>query len=135
MRGSERVLLALLVTAAMSGCTTPEPGAPGAATTATSATSAVNTIVLDVTGTATITSLTLVVDGATTEEKAVTLPWSKTLEFPVDSGRHEWKLQLKYGGGDVLAKSTANGKPLTQTAGSGSPGSDSSSELSGSIAK
>lgn len=132
---SRRFLLALLVTAALSGCATPEPETPGSATTTTSAASAVNTIVLDVTGTATITSLTLVVDGDSTEEKPVTLPWTRTLEFPVDSGRHEWKLVLKYGGGNVLAKSTANGKPLTQTAGSGSPGSDSSSELSGSISQ
>ncbi|MFD4637306.1 hypothetical protein ACFWN2_08335 [Lentzea sp. NPDC058436] len=125
-----RILLALLVAATLSACTTAEPGTPE-----TTATSAVDKIVLDVTGTATISTLTLVVDGTSTEEQAVTLPWSRTLEFPVDSGRHEWKLVLKYGGGSVLAKSTANGKPLTQTAGSSSPGSDSSSELSGSISK
>jgi hypothetical protein len=129
---SWRFVLASLTAVALSGCTTPEPGTPAPGTTASSA---VNKIVLDVTGTATISTLTLVVDGTSTEEQSVTLPWTKSLEFPVGSGRHEWKLVLKYGGGTVLAMSTANGKPLTQTAGSGSPGGDSSSELSGSTSK
>lgn len=94
-----------------------------------------NKIVLEVTGTATVSSLTLVVDGSSTEETAVALPWTKTLEFPKESGAHEWKLVLRHSGGSVLATCTANGELLTQTAGSGSPGSDSTAQLSGNIAK
>ncbi|WP_330274377.1 hypothetical protein OG205_01410 [Lentzea sp. NBC_00516] len=116
---SRRITSALLVMGLLSGCTT--------------AKAAPNVIVLEVTGTATISSLTLIVDGTSSEETSVALPWNRTLEFPAESGGHEWKLVLRHSGGSVLATCTANGELLTQTAGSSSPGSDSSAQVSGSI--
>ncbi|MFD4676150.1 hypothetical protein ACFWNN_40945 [Lentzea sp. NPDC058450] len=128
---SRRFVLALLVTGLLSACGStpaPPPESP-APTTAAEMTK----IVLEVTGTATITTLTLTVDGTATEEKSVTLPWSRTLEFPQKSGKHEWKLEMSYDGGSVQAKAVSAGRLLTQTSGSGSPGSTNTARLSGSI--
>jgi hypothetical protein len=86
-----------------------------------------------VTGTAVLTSLTFTLDGKATEEKDVALPWTRTVEVPFGGGRHEWGLTLRYGGGDVAATGTVDGKPLTQTTGSGSPGSDNTADLGGSF--
>lgn len=125
---SRRFVAVLLIMGLLGGCAgTPAPDSPAEVE--------LDKIVLDVTGTATVSSLTLVVDGTSTEETAVALPWSKTLEFPKESGGHEWKLVLRHSGGSVLATCKANGELLTQTASSGSPGSDSTAQLSGSIAK
>ncbi|WP_394620684.1 hypothetical protein JNUCC0626_16710 [Lentzea sp. JNUCC 0626] len=131
---SRRFVCALLVTGLISACgsaPTPPPESPAPTTTTTTA--AKTEIVLEVTGTATITTLTLTVDGTATEEKNVALPWNKTLEFPQKSGKHEWKLEMSYDGGTVHAKGVSAGRLLTQTSGSGSPGSTNSARLSGSI--
>ncbi|MEU0882231.1 hypothetical protein ABZ345_26745 [Lentzea sp. NPDC005914] len=131
---SRRFVLSLLVMGMLSGCVSPGSGTPApqqeSMTVATS-TVPLNVIVLEVTGTAVISSLTLVVDGSSSEENSVKLPWRRSFDFP--AGGHEWKLVLRYSEGDVLATSTANGRLLTQAGGSSSPGSDSSTELSGSI--
>jgi hypothetical protein len=135
---SRRFTSALLLMGLLSGCAgtgTPAPGPASSGTvtpSSTTAKAAPNVIVLEVTGSATISTLTLVVDGSSSEETSVTLPWSRTLEFPAASS-HEWKLVLRHSGGSVLATSTANGQLLTQTAGSSSPGSNSTAQLSGSI--
>ncbi|MFS8096989.1 hypothetical protein LFM09_07585 [Lentzea alba] len=122
---SRRFALTLLVMTLLAGCAATEPGAP--------VKPALDVIKLEVTGTATISSLELTVDGKTTEERSVTLPWNRDLEFPQESGPHEWKLVLHHGGGSVLAKSFANGEPLTQSSGSSSGGTNSTAQLSGSI--
>ncbi|MEU3644311.1 hypothetical protein AB0E59_13115 [Lentzea sp. NPDC034063] len=136
---SRRFASAVLVLGLLGGCTgartpdSPTTVPPSSSTTAEKA--APNVIVLEATGTATISSLTLVVDGTSSEETSVALPWTRTLEFPAESGSHEWKLVLRHSGGSVLATCKANGELLTQTAGSSSPGSDSTAQLSGSISK
>ncbi|MGW6929726.1 hypothetical protein ACWGE0_06620 [Lentzea sp. NPDC054927] len=139
---SRRFTSALLLVGLLSGCAgtgTPAPAPDSSvavtpSSTTAKAEAAPNVVVLEVTGTATISSLSLVVDGSSSEETSVALPWSRTLEFPAASS-HEWKLVLRHSGGSVLATSTANGQLLTQTAGSSSPGSDSTAQLSGSITK
>lgn len=135
---NRRLSSALLVLGLLGGCTgarTPDSSTSVPLSSSTTTKAAPNVIVLEATGTATISSLTLVVDGTSSEEASVALPWTRTLEFPVESGRHEWKLVLRHSGGSVLATCTANGELLTQTAGSSSPGSDSTAQLSGSISK
>ncbi|MFI9387192.1 hypothetical protein [Kutzneria sp. NPDC052558] len=88
---------------------------------------------LKVTGSA-VVDLTFTVDGKTSDEKAVTLPWHKTVEVPYGGGHHEFSLDMKHKGGDLVATATVDGKLLTQTAGSGSPGSDNTENLGGSFA-
>lgn len=86
---------------------------------------------LEATGTATLTSLTFTLDGKASEEKDVKLPWRKTVTVPGEP--HEWELTMEHTGGDLLATATVDGQLLTQTAGSGSPGSNNTANLSGSI--
>ena len=89
---------------------------------------------LEAKGTARITLLTFTMDGKTTQQKSVKLPWRKAVDVP--AGDHEWKLTMKYGNGTVFAVSKVDGQVLTQTAGSSSGGSsNSSAELSGSFSK
>lgn len=89
---------------------------------------------LEAKGTARITLLTFTMDGKTTQQKSVKLPWRKAVDVP--AGDHEWKLTMKYGNGTVFALSKVDGQVLTQTAGSSSGGSsNSSAELSGSFSK
>jgi hypothetical protein len=89
---------------------------------------------LEAKGTARITLLTFTMDGKTTQQKSVKLPWRKAVDVP--AGNHEWKLTMKYGNGTVFAVSKVDGQVLTQTAGSSSGGSsNSSAELSGSFSK
>ncbi|MGO1056556.1 hypothetical protein [Crossiella sp. CA198] len=86
---------------------------------------------LEVTGSAVITTLTFTLDGQVSEEKGVKLPWRKTVEVPFGGGKHEWRLTLQHSGGNMIATSMVNGKPLTRTGGSGSPGSTNTANLSG----
>lgn len=87
---------------------------------------------LEVTGTATL-DLTFTLDGQVSEEKAVTPPWSKRVEVPYGSGRHEWELTMRHGGGSLAATATTDGQLVTQTGGAGSPGSTNTANLTGSF--
>lgn len=134
-----RTVVALLSAGLLAACTnaTPPttPAAPETTGTPSSSPAPERQHVLDVevTGTAVLTTLTFTFDGKTTEEKDVVLPWTKKVEVPYGSGRHEWELTMRHSGGQVAATGSVDGKLLTQTAGSGSPGSDNSSNLSGSF--
>ncbi|GAA1954806.1 hypothetical protein GCM10009754_25490 [Amycolatopsis minnesotensis] len=87
---------------------------------------------LEVTGTATL-SLTFTLDGKVSEEKAVKLPWRKDVEAPYGTEPHEFRLTMRHTGGTVAATATVDGKLVTRTAGSGSPGSNNTANLSGSF--
>ncbi|WP_433260426.1 hypothetical protein ACQPZF_24095 [Actinosynnema sp. CS-041913] len=133
------VVVALLAASLLTACggsappaaSTPPPGETTAATSTSPARQHV--LVLDVTGTATLSSLTFTLDGKVSEEKEVGLPWSKTVEVPYGTGNHEWELTMRHSGGTFAATATVDGRLLTQTAGSGSPGSDNTANLSGSF--
>lgn len=90
-------------------------------------------LVIEATGTARISLLTFTLDGKTTQQKAVRLPWRKSVSVPFGTGNHEWKLTMKYGSGNLFATSTVDGQLLTQTGGSSSGGGTSNAELSGSF--
>lgn len=87
---------------------------------------------LEVTGTATL-SLTFTLDGKAEEENPVTLPWRKTVAVPYGTGRHEFTLAMRHSGGTLAATATVDGKLLTRTGGSSSPGSTNTANLSGSF--
>jgi hypothetical protein len=74
-----------------------------------------HTLVLSVTGTATLENVTYLVNGRTVEEKTATLPWEKT--FQIRSGK--WNLMIRHGDGDIEAFATVDGKLVTQGAGGG----------------
>jgi len=86
-----------------------------------------------VTGTAASPSLTFELDGKVSEEKPTALPWRKTVEVPYGTGRHEWKLTIGHSGGNMSATATTDGKLVTRTGGSGSPGSTNTATLKGSF--
>lgn len=105
------VLLAALLAA---GCST-----GGTPSTSTSPAGEPHRLVFDVTGTATITTLTCTIDGKTTEEKNVKLPWSRTFSFPSHTGKHVYDLVIKYTNGDVTATAEIDGQPWGSSRGSG----------------
>jgi predicted component of type VI protein secretion system len=107
--------------------------AMGLLTACGSSESAPRVLELEVTGTATLTSLTFTLDGQASEEKQVKLPWRKTVSVQTGDRQHDWELAMRHSGGDLYATAKVDGKLLTQTAGSGSPGSDNTANLSGSF--
>ncbi|MCS7484154.1 hypothetical protein ACFFQW_40400 [Umezawaea endophytica] len=130
-----RTAVALLSAGLLTACGTPTPSptpSPTPDPTSSSPTSERRHVLdVQVTGTAVLTSLTFTFDGKATEEANVVLPWTKKVEVPYGSGRHEWELAMRYDGGDVGATGTVDGKLLTRTEGSASPGSNSTANLSG----
>ncbi|MFJ7216243.1 hypothetical protein [Amycolatopsis sp. NPDC098790] len=76
-------------------------------------------LVFDVSGTATITTLTCTVDGKETTETAVKLPWSRTFSFPAGTGKHEYRVVMKYTDGSVKATAKLDGRLQSSSAGSG----------------
>lgn len=129
------IAVAVLMVALLTGCGNPTPPTASAQSevTTVSSTSESHVLELEVTGTATLSALTFILDGQATEENAVSLPWRKTVSVPSGTGRHEWKLTMRHSGGNLSATATLDGKPLTRTSGSGSPGSDNTATLSGSF--
>ena len=93
----------------------------------------VHVLEVEVTGTAVLTTVEFTLDGQVAEEKSVVLPWNRKVEVPYGGGRHEWQVRMAYDGGEMAAVATTDGKLVTRTAGSGSPGSANSANLSGSI--
>ena len=131
-----RTVAALLSATALAACGEPTAPVTSPAPETTSSSAAPeqrHVLEVEVTGTAVLTSLTFTLDGKAVEETAVALPWTRTVEVPFGGGRHEWELAMRYDGGDVAATGTVDGKLLTQTAGSGSPGSTNTANLSGSF--
>ncbi|WP_143101864.1 hypothetical protein [Amycolatopsis marina] len=112
---------------------TAPPAEPNTATTSSSPAAEEHVLELEVTGTATLSSLTFTLDGKVSEEKAVKPPWRKTVEVPYGTGRHEWRLTMRHSGGSLSATATVDGKLVTRTGGAGSPGSNNTANLTGSF--
>jgi hypothetical protein len=104
----------LLATALAAGCgTEAPPGEP-------------HQLVIDVSGTATVTALTSTIDGADTEEKDVKLPWSHTFSFPSGTGKHTYRVVMRYADGSVNATAKLDGKLRSSSSGGGDgPGNQS----------
>jgi hypothetical protein len=89
-----------------------------------------HTLRLDVTGEGNL-SITYVINGRSTTEPQVTLPWRKDIQL-TKKGEDTWKLAMtRQGEGSVSAVAYVDGQPITRTAGSGSSGG--TSNLSGSV--
>ncbi|MFD9737157.1 hypothetical protein [Umezawaea sp. NPDC059074] len=125
------VVVAMLGVAVLAACSNVAPPAPPPSSPSRDA--RVHVLEVEVTGTAVLTTLEFTLDGKVAKEKGVVLPWNKKVEVPYGGGRHEWQVRMEYDGGDMAAVATTDGKLVTQTAGSGSPGSANSANLSGSF--
>jgi hypothetical protein len=111
IRGWSLVLAAVLSVAA--GCSSKEDP---------------HTLTLDVTGEGRVT-LTYVIDGQTTTEPQVTLPWRKDISLAAP-GKDTWELSIQQeGDGEMSAVAYIDGNLFTSTAGSGG----GTSRLSGSV--
>jgi hypothetical protein len=87
-----------------------------------------HTLTLDVKGVGRAT-LTYVIDGRTTTEPQVTLPWRKDIRLTAP-GKDTWVLSIQQeGDGEMSAVAYVDGRPFTSTAGSGG----GTSRLSGSV--
>jgi hypothetical protein len=89
-----------------------------------------HTLTLDVGGQGSVT-LTYVINGKSTTENSVTLPWRKDFDLTKE-GEDTWSLAItRQGAGSVNAVAYVDGQAFTRTAGSGSGGG--TSRLSGSV--
>jgi hypothetical protein len=118
------VAIAMLVTACGSAPAPTPPTVSGSPTVTTGQSSkapahAPHQLVIEVSGAATIDTLTYTIDQNKTDEHAVGLPWGKTFEFPYGTGRHTWDLELSYPDGTVNATATMDGQLVTNSSGSG----------------
>ncbi|WP_173140019.1 hypothetical protein [Kibdelosporangium persicum] len=121
---------ALLTACLLTACAQPAPS-PGPAPS--SAPARQHQLLVEVTGTATISSLVFTLDGQTTEEKDVTPPWRKEVAVPYGTGRHEWKLTMRHSGGTLSATGSVDGKLVTRTGGASSGGTTNTASLTGSF--
>lgn len=124
------VLAALLGAGLLTACgeSAPPPGTPPS-----SAATQQHQLELEVTGTATLSSLVFTLDGQSSEEKDIKPPWRKTVTVPYGTGRHEWKLTMQHSGGTLSATATVDGKLVTRTGGSSSGGTTNTANLTGSF--
>lgn len=134
------VVVALVAAGLLSACgesappaTFTPPGATEPAQETKQQEAKLHVLEIEVTGTATITTLTFTLDGKTSEEKNVTLPWRKRIEIPYGTGRHEYNVAMQRGAGKVFATASVDGKLVTQTSGQSSGGGTATSNLSGSF--
>ncbi|OZM74720.1 hypothetical protein CFN78_00280 [Amycolatopsis antarctica] len=123
----------LLTACGQTSPTTTPPPAEAAPAASSAPAQQEHRLEVEVTGTATLTSLAFTLDAEVSEETAVTLPWRKSVVVPYGAGRHEWTLTLQHTGGDMAATATVNGKLVTRTGGGGSAGSNNTAKLSGSF--
>jgi hypothetical protein len=87
-------------------------------------------LTLDVGGEGTVT-LTYVINGKSTTENSVTLPWRKDFDL-TNEGEDTWSLAItRQGEGSMNAVAYVDGQTFTRTAGSGSGGG--TTRLSGSV--
>ncbi|URM94722.1 hypothetical protein LUW76_10520 [Actinomadura madurae] len=87
-------------------------------------------LTFEVEGEGTVT-MTYVINGRSTTEPQVTLPWKKDIKL-TKQGEDTWSLVMKREGeGSLSAVAYVDGQPLTRTAGSGTGGG--TSRLSGSV--
>lgn len=85
-----------------------------------------HTLTFEVEGEGTVT-MTYVINGRSTIEPQVTLPWKKDIKL-TKQGEDTWSLVMKREGeGSLSAVAYVDGQPLTRTAGSGTGGGTSRS--------
>ncbi|MFJ1761150.1 hypothetical protein ACIOD2_12585 [Amycolatopsis sp. NPDC088138] len=117
MKRTAVLVAAAFLAAGCSGTTggTPSPASSGS----TSVAEEPHRLAFDVSGTAVVTTLTCTVDGKTTEEKNVKLPWSRTFSFPAHTGKHEYQVVMQYSDGSVNATAKVDGRLQTSSSGGG----------------
>jgi hypothetical protein len=136
---------ATLLVTILAGCSTATagnpvaaPGSPPAATTTTTASVPVpasttpkspHFLVINLTGSGTLSTLTYVVAGKSTTETGVAVPWRKSLELPSGMGQQEWSLHGELARGSVQSEVTLDGQVITQ----GSISGGGEFNLSGSV--
>ncbi|WP_173068430.1 hypothetical protein [Phytohabitans houttuyneae] len=75
-------------------------------------------LVFTATGTAALTSVTYELDGKSTAVTDRKLPLRLSVDVPSDGLRHEWKLTIKHGKGNVELRAIFNGKVVGTSRGS-----------------
>ncbi|VVJ18034.1 Uncharacterised protein [Amycolatopsis camponoti] len=120
-----RLLPALAATVLLAGCSAGVGGRPSPAPvipvppTSGAPAAPPHKLEIKIEGTAVLTKLTYTIDGETTEENNVKLPWSHTFDFAPHSGKHVYNIVMRSGGGDVDATATVDGQPWGRSSGSG----------------
>lgn len=120
-----RLLPALAATVLLAGCSasvggtpSPAPGTP-AAPESSAPPAQPHKLEIKIEGTAVLTKLTATIDGETTEENDVKLPWSHTYSFAPHTGKHVYNIVMRSAGGEVTATATVDGQPWGRSSGSG----------------
>ncbi|GAA4509375.1 hypothetical protein GCM10023191_070510 [Actinoallomurus oryzae] len=72
-----------------------------------------HTLVFDVTGQGTLSSLTYTIDGRATGRKSVGLPWHQTFRLPARKGGHKWDLTAKLDSGSVYVEVYLDGARMS----------------------
>lgn len=106
------------------GTATGAGGAPAATATTTPATPSAKplSLVFEVTGTGTLTTISYGVNGKVTRtKKAQRLPWRRTVDVPGDSGSVGWEIRLTLGSGKAHCRVSLDGRTLLDQRAPGKP--------------
>jgi hypothetical protein len=128
------VPVAALVVLLATGCADTSDEPPGAAPPPDSASSAPpspsasptpaarepHILVLTATGNARVTSFTYLLDGKSTKVDGVKLPWRMSVDVPADGLRHEWRVVVEHGAGNMEVRAIFNGNVVGTARGGGS---------------
>ncbi|HEY4021995.1 MAG TPA: hypothetical protein VGM75_25140 [Pseudonocardiaceae bacterium] len=85
------------------------------------------------TGTAKVSSAKYVIDGQATTVPVTTLPWNQTVNIPADGAKHNYELDIDYGGGNIEMLAIVDGQTQDSSSGSasGSGNTGNTAQLSG----
>lgn len=121
------MLLTVLVAGCGGGGVDREPPAPVSApasapapVTTSVAVQAPHNLVFSAEGDAEVVSIVYELDGESSTEESVSLPWRKTVEVPADGRQHRWNLTLTHRGGYAELIAIFDGAVTGRTEGSGS---------------
>lgn len=116
--------------------TTPSASSTAASPTTTEAvvtpTRQPHILVFTATGDAAVDSVTYVVDGHSTTDTSVRLPWRVSLDLPADGAMHNYSATIKTRAGDVHILCILDGKVQTRSDGGGT--GTGTAQLSGGFA-
>jgi hypothetical protein len=92
-----------------------------------------HTLVFKITGSGELSSLTYVIDGKQNNERAITVPWQKTINLPAKDGGHTWRLKTQQGKGPGAFQVVVSVDGTTVTNGSCAGDGGCSTDDSGSV--